>query len=386
MQYIDLQKQYKQLKKEIDINIQNVLDDSCYIMGMQVRQLEEQLAKFTRTNYCITCGNGTDALILALKAYNIKENDAVFLPTFTFFATSEAVSACGATPVFVDVRKETFNISPDDLEEAIIEVIKEGKLNPRAIIAVDLFGLPFDNEKIMEISKEYNLLLIEDGAQGFGGSINSRMACSFGDISTTSFFPAKPLGCYGDGGAVFTNEIKIKEYIESMRAHGKGNDKYDNIRVGMNSRLDTIQAAVLLVKLKAFKEFELSERNKIAKLYNEILKDVVQIPFIPNGYISSYAQYSILLKTEEQRDIVELALKNNGIPTMVYYKKSMHQQTAYRNNKSIYRGFLNADVISKTILNLPMDPYLDEDIITGISSIICDTIKALDLRGNSNGI
>lgn len=376
MQFIDLQKQYKQLKKEIDISIQSVLDDSSYIMGSQVKQLENQLAEYIGTNYCITCGNGTDALILALKAYDIKENDAVFLPTFTFFATSEAVSVCGATPIFVDVDRRTFNVSPEDLENAIIEVANEGKLNPRAIIAVDLFGLPYDHERIAEISIKYNLALIEDGAQGFGGSANSKMACSLGDIATTSFFPAKPLGCYGDGGAIFTNEMRVKEFIESMRVHGKGSDKYDNIRIGMNSRLDTIQAAVLLVKLQAFREFELRSRNNIACLYNEMLSGFVQTPAIPEGYRSSYAQYSILLEYEEQRNKVELVLKESGIPTMIYYKKSMHQQTVYRNNRSAYRAFPNAEDISKRILNLPMDPYMEEKTIAKISSIIYSSIHS----------
>ncbi len=374
MQFIDLQKQYQTLKCEIDSSIQSVLDQSNFIMGRQVKELEERLAEYVGTRYCITCGNGTDALLLALKAYDIKPGDAVFIPTFTFYATAEVVSACGATPIFVDVDRKTFNISPEDLEAAIEQTVKEGKLYPRAVIAVDLFGLPYDHLRVEALSAEYNLLVIEDGAQGFGGCANGKMACSLGDISTTSFFPSKPLGCYGDGGAVFTNELKVKDYIESLRIHGKGTDKYDNVRVGMNSRLDTIQAAILLPKLEAFKHYELEHRNRVAAVYNELLKDSVEVPIIPSGYISSYAQYSILLESEEQRMKAQHALSDGGIPTMIYYRKPMHQQTAYRNNPSIYRKFPNTEKLSDTILNLPMDPYLEESAIADICRIIRDNI------------
>jgi UDP-2-acetamido-2-deoxy-ribo-hexuluronate aminotransferase len=374
MQFIDLQKQYRQLKNEIDESICNVLNSSNYIMGKQVSELEENLAEYVGMKHCITCGNGTDALILALKAYNIKQGDAVFVPTFTFYATAEAVSICGATPIFVDIEKDTFNMSPEDLEAAIKETVEDDKLNPRAIITVDLFGIPCNYEKIKDISEKYNLLLIEDGAQGFGGSVNGKMACSFGDISTTSFFPAKPLGCYGDGGAIFTNEDKVKEYLSSLKVHGRGNDKYDNVRIGMNSRLDTIQAAILLPKLKAFKEYELDVRNRVAKMYNENLNHVVRIPHIPKGYVSSYAQYSILFESEIQRDKIQKKLAENDIPTMIYYKKSMHQQSVYRNNISIYRGFSNAEEISNRILSLPMHPYLEDNEINNICAVITDNL------------
>lgn len=373
MNFTDLQKQYTALKNEIDRSIQTVLDRADFIMGEEVKALEENLAEYAGTKYCVTCGNGTDALLLALMAYDIKAGDAVFVPTFTFYATAEAVSACGATPVFVDIDRNTFNISPEDLEAAIKETIKAGQFNPRAIIAVDLFGLPYD-PGINDLSIKYNLLVVEDGAQGFGGSIKGKTACSFGDISTSSFFPTKPLGCYGDGGAVFTDEQNVKEYIESLRVHGKGADKYDNVRVGMNSRLDTVQAAILLVKLKAFKDYELNARSQAAAAYNEMLKDSVEVPFVPDGYTSSYAQYSVLLKSERQRDKVQNALKENGIPTMVYYKKSMHQQTVFRNNPSIYRKFSNAETVSQRILNLPMDAYLERSAIAEISKIITDNL------------
>ena len=374
MNFIDLQKQYEQLKDEIDQGVQSVLNSANFIMGQQVGALEEMLAEYVGTKYCITCGNGTDALTLALKAYDIKHGDAVFLPTFTFYATAEVVSSCGATPIFVDIDRNTFNISPEDLEAAVEEVVKEGKLNPRAIVAVDLFGLPYNHPKISEIAIKYNLLLIEDGAQGFGGAINKKKACAFGDIAATSFFPTKPLGCYGDGGAVFTNELKVKEHIESLRVHGKGDDKYDNVRIGMNSRLDTIQAAILIPKLRAFREYELERRIAVATAYSEILSDVVEVPFVPDGYRSSFAQYSILLKSEKQRDNLQSALKEHKIPTMIYYKKSMHQQTVYRNNKSIYRNFDVAEEVSKTILCLPINPYLEEKQIADICEIIKDNL------------
>lgn len=381
MQFIDLQAQYQNLKGEIDEAIQNLLNNSNYIMGQEVRVLEERLAAYAGVKHCITCANGTDALTLTLKAYGIKAGDAVFVPTFTFYASAETISLCGATPIFVDVDRETFNINITDLEVAVEEVAKgtlrseNGEiLKPRAIVAVDLFGLPANFEKISEIAKKHNLLVIEDGAQGFGGTIDEKRACSFGDISTTSFFPAKPLGCYGDGGAVFTNEDKVKEYLESIKVHGKGEDKYDNIRVGLNSRLDTIQAAILLPKLRAFEKSEIQGRNNVAEKYYKGLEGVVITPSIPKGYTSSYAQYSILLKSEEERDLVQQHLKINNIPTMIYYKKSMHEQTVYRNNPSIYRGFPVAERLSKTILNLPMHPYLKTDeqdlIIDAIVNIL----------------
>lgn len=377
MQFIDLQKQYKILKSEIDAGIQGVMDRTDFIMGKEVTLLEEQLADYVGMKHCITCGNGTDALLLALLSYDIKQGDAVFVPTFTFFATAEMVSRCGATPIFIDIDCNTFNLSATDLECGIKEILKEGKLRPRAIVAVDLFGLPADYNKIRKVAEEYNLLIIEDGAQGFGGSINGQKACSFGDIATTSFFPAKPLGCYGDGGAVFTNEEKVSDYIKSLRVHGKDTDKYDNVRIGMNSRLDTIQAAILLVKLKAFRKFELESRNNVANIYNEKLSGFTQIPYCPEEYTSSYAQYSILLKEEAERDLVQKTLGINGIPTMIYYKKSLHQQIVYRNNDSIYRGFPNAERITKTILNLPIHPYLSEDQIIKCTNIIKSTLEEI---------
>lgn len=370
MQFIDLQRQYVQLKDNIDRAIHNVLDKSNFIMGEEVKELEKKLAEYVGVKHCVTCANGTDALSLVMMAYDIKKGDAVFVPTFTFYASAEVVSLAGATPIFIDIDKQTFNISSVDLEKAIIEVNKKGKLKPKAIIAVDLFGLPFEFNEIKNIAEKYNLLLIEDGAQGFGGTVQGQNSCSLGDIATTSFFPAKPLGCYGDGGAVFTNEDKVCDYLNSLKIHGKGENKYDNVRVGINSRIDTLQAAILIEKLRAFEEIELELRNKAAESYNFLLKEIVQTPYIPEGYISSYAQYSILLKEEEQRNLLQDKLKENNVPTMIYYKKCMHEQTVYRNNPSIYRKFENAEYVSKRILNLPMHPYIQGMEIEQICNVI----------------
>ncbi len=267
MQFRDLKQQYKVLKKDIDVAMIEVATNCNFINGQQVKDLEKELADYVGAKHCITCGNGTDALTMAMMAWGIKEGDAVFVPDFTFFSSGEIVSHAGATPIFVDVDIDTYNISAKSLEDAIKRVIAEGKLKPKAVVAVDLFGLPADFENIRKIADKYDLLVLEDGAQGFGGNINGKRACSFGDISTTSFFPAKPLGCYGDGGAVFTDDDDIANLLESIRVHGKGEMKYDNVRIGLNSRLDTMQAAILSVKLRAFKDYELADINEVANKY-----------------------------------------------------------------------------------------------------------------------
>ncbi|KZZ40369.1 aminotransferase DegT, partial [Oleiphilus sp. HI0118] len=260
------------------------LDHGQYIMGPEVQQLEEHLADYVGAKHVLTCANGTDALQLALMALDVKPGDAVFCPTFTFFASAEAISFVGATPVFVDVDAATFNLCPNDLKAKIRAVEQEGKLHLKAIMAVDLFGLPADYPKLQSIAQQYGLKIIEDAAQGFGGSIDGRKACSFGDIATTSFFPAKPLGCYGDGGAVFTDDDALAELIQSLRVHGKGQDKYDNVRIGMNSRLDTIQAAILLEKLAAFPQ-ELANRQALAQSYSSGLnKKNLLTPMVPEGF------------------------------------------------------------------------------------------------------
>lgn len=361
MQFRDLKKQYQFLAEDINYAVQQVCIESNFISGNQVTELEERLEAYVKVRHCITCGNGTDALTLALMVWGIGEGDAVFVPDFTFFASGETPAYAGATPVFVDVEEDTFNISAASLEDAIIQVKKEGKLKPRVIVAVDLFGQPADYLRIREIADKYGLFILEDGAQGFGGRIGKRRACSFGDISTTSFFPAKPLGCYGDGGAVFTNNDEWAELLRSYRIHGKGNDKYDNIRIGMNSRLDTLQAAVLQVKLKAFEEYELEAVNKVAEHYTKELENVVKTPRINENFVSSWAQYSILLKNQEERDGLQRYLKEKEIPTMVYYPKPMSRQRAFQEMDCVKTDLSVTKDLCRRVLALPMHPYMTEE-------------------------
>ncbi len=375
MQFRDLKKQYEVLKKDIDQAMLEVAASGAFIMGKQVKELEQQLAQYVGVKHCVSCANGTEALTLALKAWGIKAGDAVFVPDFTFFASAEVVSLEGATPVFVDVDVDTFNIDPAALEKAIEKTIKEGKLQPKVIITVDLFGLPANYPAIRKIADKYHLLILEDGAQGFGGELNSKRACSFGDISTTSFFPAKPLGCYGDGGAIFTNNDEWASLMDSLRVHGKGSFKYDNVRIGMNSRLDTLQAAILKVKFDAFKKYELNDVNKAADLYTERLKHLVKTPVIPKGYLSSWAQYTVQLQDEKQRDDLQAYLKEQGIPTMVYYPKPMHEQTAYLNLGYRSGDFPTTESLCGKVLSLPMHPYLTEDVISQIYTAIEGFLK-----------
>lgn len=369
MQFRDLKEQYRVLKAEIDEAMLKVASDGNFISGIQVSELEQELAEYVGVKHCVTCGNGTDALSMMMMAWDIKEGDAVFVPDFTFFASGEVVSFEGATPIFYDVDKDTFNADIVSLENAIKAVIEEGKLNPRVIIAVDLFGQPADYLTIEKLAKKYDLLVLEDGAQGFGGRIGNRKACSFGDAATTSFFPAKPLGCYGDGGAIFTNDDGVAEYLKSIRVHGKGSFKYDNVRIGWNSRLDTIQAAILQVKLKAFKEYELDAVNRVAEQYTELLKDIVRTPVVPEGMYSSWAQYTIQLKSQEERDGLQAYLKEQGIPTMVYYPKPMHQQKAFDGVKQYVKCPVTEE-LCKTVLSLPMHPYLAKTDIEFIVQLI----------------
>lgn len=358
MEFRDLKKQYEVLQPQIDAAIQQVCRSAHFISGAQVEELEHALAEYTGVKHCITCANGTDALTLALMALDIGCGDAVFVPDFTFFASGETVAYEGAVPVFVDVEEDTFNMSPDSLEKAVRKIREEGKLVPRAIVAVDLFGQPADYLRLRSIAKEYGLLVIEDGAQGFGGRIGEKSACSFGDISTTSFFPAKPLGCYGDGGAVFTDNDEWAELLRSYRIHGKGQNKYDNVYIGINSRLDTIQAAVLNVKLEAFRKYELEAVNHAAERYTKELKDIVRVPYIKDGYYSSWAQYSILLKNEKERNGLQIYLRENGIPTMIYYPKPMSRQTAFEGMGCVKTELLVTEELCKRILALPLHPYM----------------------------
>lgn len=362
MQFRDLGLQYNALKSEIDKGIEGVIQSSSFILGKPVAELEERLAEYVGRKYCVSCASGTDALQLALMIWKIGPGDAVFTSDFTYFASAGTTSILGGTPIFVDINLETFNMSPDNLEVQIQRVIKEGKLTPKAIIPVDLFGQPADYDKILTIADKYGLKVLEDAAQGFGGKIHNKKAGAFGDLSATSFFPAKPLGCYGDGGAVFTDDIEINARLRSLRAQGKSPiDKYDNKEIGLNSRLDTIQAAILLPKLKAFEEYELEAVNKVADWYTERLAGKYVTPTIINGFLSSWAQYTILAKDRDARDSLQLHLKGLGIPSMIYYPKGLHQQEAYKWMKLSDELYPNTIEAAKRCLSLPIHPYLKEE-------------------------
>lgn len=377
MQFRDLQKQYEVLQDEIDESVRRVCSGAHFISGLEVAELERQLAEYVGVKHCITCANGTDALTLALKAWGLGKGDAVFVPDFTFFSSGECPALEGCTCVFVDVDERTYNIDPDKLEEAIVRVKKDDKYIPKAVIAVDLFGQPAEYDRIRQICEKYDLLLLEDGAQGFGGEINEKRACSFGDISTTSFFPAKPLGCFGDGGAVFTDNDEWAELIRSYAVHGKaGNDKYNNIRIGLNSRLDTIQAAILLVKLKAFRDYELNDINDIASLYTHEFKKrgmeaKISLPLVKEGYLSSWAQYTVQLPDGADRALIQQKLKEQGIPTMVYYMKPMHRQGAYAGTYSAEADCPVTERLCEKVLSLPIHPYMKKDQVA-------EVVKALE--------
>ena len=372
MQFRDLKTQYAVLKDEMDKAILDVVASSAYVMGPKIKEMETAFAGYVGVKHCVACNSGTDALLLALKAWDVKPGDAVFVPSFTFFASAEVIAMQGATPVFVDVDKDTFNIDVADLELKIEQTRKAGKLTPRVVIAVDLFGLPADFAAIRKVADKYGLYVLEDGAQGFGGRISNRKACTFGDISTTSFFPAKPVGCYGDGGAVFTDNDEWAELMESYHIHGKGSDRYDNIRIGMNSRMDSIQAAILIVKLKAFAEHELVDVNKVAARYTELLHDVVKTPIVPQGFYSSWAQYTLQLESKEQRAGLQAALKALDIPTAIYYPIPMHRQTAFNYLNPDDNRCPVSDQLADTVISLPIHPYLsnaDQDMI-------CDAVRS----------
>jgi len=369
LEFRDLKKQYACLKDDIDSAIAKVCSSAHFIGGSEVSELEADLASYIGVKHCISCANGTEAITLALMAWGIKPRDAVFVPDFTFFASAEAPALIGATPVLVDVDQNTFNIDPQKLEQAILAVLEEGELKPKAVIAVDLFGLPANYAAIREICSRFNLLLLEDAAQGFGGAIDKQRACSFGDISTTSFFPAKPLGCYGDGGAIFTDNDEWASLIRSFAVHGKGSMKYDNVRIGVNSRLDSIQAAILKVKLRAFKDFELNAVNKVAEYYTRALKNTLfEVPFVPGGYFSSWAQYTLRLSEGVNRDDLQVYLRENGIPSMVYYPKPLAAQSALQGIAKKYAENEVTASLCKRVVSIPMHPYLE---VEEMDQIIC---------------
>ena len=368
----DLSAQYQHLKKEIDAGIADVIAGCHFISGPQVGELEQELCTYTGRNYCVSVSNGTDALAMPLMAYGIGEGDAVFVPSFTFVATAEVVSLVGATPVFCDVRPDTFNLDPESLREQVERVEKEGKLKPKMVIPVDLFGLPADYPAIEKICREHGLLVMEDAAQGFGGELGDKKACSFGEVSATSFFPAKPLGCYGDGGAVFTDDEELYNLLVSIRVHGKGAFKYDNVRVGLNARLDTLQAAILLPKLRAF-DAENETRRRAAALYTSLLKDSFETPAAPEGYSSSWAQYTLKAKDEAERGRIMDALKEAGVPTMIYYPKPLHQQIVYQGLAHQAKSLPVSEDLCRRVFSLPMHGYLEPETVASI----CEILKKL---------
>ena len=374
MQFRDLGVQYLRLKDEIDANIKATIESGRYISGPFVKQLEGELAEYVGVAHCVTCANGTDALELVLRAWGIGAGDAVFVPAFTFMSTAEVVATVGAYPVFVDICEDTFNMDPVSLENAISNVKKEGRFAPRAIIPVDLFGQPADYDAILPIAKKHGLKVLEDGAQGFGGAIRGKCACSFGDASTTSFFPAKPLGCYGDGGAIFTDDDDLAALLRSLCVHGKGREKYENLRIGRNSRLDTIQAGILLPKFHALRDYEINEVNRVAASYSEKLKDAVLVPSVRQGFLSSWAQYTIMCEKEEVRDRLQARLKEQGIPAMVYYPRPLHLQQAFAACEHKVGDLPVAEAACKRVLSLPMHPYMSEADVEKVASAVLSSI------------
>ena len=361
MQFIDLKAQYRALKTEIDANIQSVLNSAQFIGGSYIKEVEKELAAFVGRKHCVTCANGTDALQLAYMIVGVGKDDAVFCPDVTFIASVEPACILGATPVFCDITSDTYNLNPESLERQIKAVLAEGQLTPKAVVAVDILGNPCEYDVIVSICEKYGLTLIEDAAQSFGASCKGRRACAFGPIAITSFFPAKPLGCYGDGGAVFTDDDDTDALLRSLCVHGKGHGgKYDNIRVGMNSRLDNIQAAVLLPKLKALADYEMDARQTVAGRYNAAFTGKFVTPFVAEGCVSAWAQYALLAENTAQRDRIVAHLMGKGIPNMVYYPKPQHALPVFQDKPCYGETFQNADDYCARTFSLPMHPYLTE--------------------------
>jgi dTDP-4-amino-4,6-dideoxygalactose transaminase len=356
MQFIDLPAQLARIRPAIDAAIQRVLDHGIFIMGPEVAELEQQLASFCGVKHAITCANGTDALILGLMAKQVGPGDAIFVPSFTFAATTEAVVWLGATPVFIDVRQDTYNIDIASLEAGIAQAETLG-LKPKGVIPVDLFGQPADYDALQALAAQHGLWILADAAQSFGASYKGRRVGSLGDIATTSFFPAKPLGCYGDGGAIFTHDDAVAAMIRSLRVHGQGVDKYDNVYVGMNSRLDTLQAAILLEKLKIFPD-ELVARQKTAASYSQALAELVIVPHVLEATTSAWAQYTVCLPEQVNRAELIVHLKEAAVPSMVYYVKPLHKQRAYQQYPTATGQELPvSESLAKRVLSLPMSGY-----------------------------
>lgn len=353
--FVDLQAQRKALNGRVETAIATVLDHGRFIMGPEVRQLESELADFCGAKHALTCASGTDALLLALMAWGVGAGDAVFVPTFTFASTAEVVVLTGATPVFVDVHPDTFNLAPESLAAALATV-KEKGLRPAAVIPVDLFGQPAEYDSVYRAIEGTGMKVLSDAAQSFGANgPDGRNAGTYGDLAATSFFPAKPLGCYGDGGAVFCNDDETISVLRSLRVHGQGADKYDNVRIGINGRLDTMQAAVLIEKLSIFRS-EIEARQQVAAIYDEGLSDVVKVPGVLPGATSAWAQYTI---TTDERDRLAGHLKENGVPTAVYYPRPLHLQTAYKGFPRAHDELTTSEWLAQRVLSLPMHPYLE---------------------------
>jgi dTDP-4-amino-4,6-dideoxygalactose transaminase len=368
IEFIDLGAQRRRIGRRIDEAILRVVDHGKYIMGPEVAFFEKELAAFCGAKHVLSCANGTDALGLALTVKNLKAGQAVLVPSFTFAATAEVVAWFDAVPVFVDVREDTFNMDPASLQAGIATARREG-LEPVGVIPVDLFGLPAEYDEILAIAWAHRLWVICDAAQSFGAIYQGRNVGTIGDIATTSFFPAKPLGCYGDGGAVFTDDDETAALLKSLRVHGQGADKYDNVRIGMNARLDTIQAAVLREKLAIFPD-EIVARDRVAARYRALLEDLVTVPMVPADLTSVWAQYTVRLPQGQDRDRAAAELKARGVPTAVYYAKPLHQQTAYHGYPIAGNGLPVSDRLAAEVLSLPMHPYLEEQVQERIASAL----------------
>ena len=356
--FIDIQAQRRRLGKSIDDAVARVLTHCAFVNGPEVTQLEADLAAFSGAKHVITCASGTDALLMVLIAKGIGPGDAVIVPSFTFCATGEVVALTGATPVFVDVDETTFNIDAASVKRGV-EAARKSKLIPRAVIPVDLFGQCADHDAIAAVANTEGLFVLDDAAQGFGASYKGRRLGTFGLATATSFFPAKPLGCYGDGGAIFTDDAELANTLRSIRVHGQGSDKYDNVRLGLTGRLDTIQAAVLIEKLKIFED-EIASRNRVATRYAQGLGNMVTVPRLADGCTSIWAQYTIRLPQGVDRDAFAAHLKSQGVPTAIYYGKSLHQQSAYRHYPAADGGLPASEKLSQDVISLPMHAYLDE--------------------------
>jgi UDP-2-acetamido-2-deoxy-ribo-hexuluronate aminotransferase len=371
MQFIDLKKQQEQIKSKLMDNISVVLAHGRYINGPEVKELEDTLAAFVGTNYAVGCASGTDALLMSLMAYGITAGDAVFTTPFTFIATAEVICLLGATPIFVDIYEDTFNIDTQKLGQAVEKIKQQGRLKPKGIIPVDLFGQPADYDEINQLARKHDLFVLEDAAQSLGALYKGRRSCSLADVAATSFFPAKPLGCYGDGGMIFTDNEEFYQHLVSIRVHGKGQHKYDNVRIGLNGRLDTLQAAVLLAKFIVF-ETELEKRQNVSAYYSNALKSICRTPYVKEYNLSAWAQYSII---HEKRDKIIEYLKAQNIPTAVYYPKPLHLQRAFTYLEYREGDFPISERTAKRIISLPMHPYLDGETQDEIINAVKQAIK-----------